>query len=912
MSDSIKKFRADFDQPVASTNKKIELVTNHYHLEIPRCVVYHYDVKIDYGGFDGNLFNESSFYHGKSTKFYSDKSWSVMNKYIKQNQSSGGTFYDDNLQACLLPVFDGKQNLYTVRPIPSLGITKMAEKCEYIKLEDSSKFGYRIKIRFATKVDLEALSDYVNDNRSFKSADWYKRLPHDAVRALDIILRASSPVNHVPLGNCIFPKSENADSINIGCGKQVISGHYQSIRPTASGLSLIIDKSSTTFYNATDLVDFIRNLLKEIPGKQSVRNMDPLASISLASKEAKKTIENNLLFIEKELQGIKLEVTHTPQKMKFKVRKLTRTSVKETYFTLNGFEDKKISVYDFFLEKYKIKISYLHLPCVVVGNAKRPSYLPLEVCQVVKNQRTKALSQKERISFIKSSSQDCDRRFEVINDGALSIKKANTNYLNEFSLDLSEKPIQVDGLCLDRPKIYYKDNFFTPDAGKWNMCDKKIVKGCKVDDCRWFIVNLSKLTEDVVKRFISLLISFGNDKGASIGQPEYWNDGHYECKSVERILKSIHKKHYNKEIRRPKLIMFIITRVKDDSIYHEIKQSGDVEFGFNTQCVVDSNVRSAIKDKGFFILANIFLKMNAKLGGINNVIGVDTTLKGILGKQATIIMGADVTHPTDKMSYSIAACVASLDENQTQYAASVRVQQRSNEEIILDLPDMVYELLNTYVNKNMKTDSKSVDNILPERLIFYRDGVSDGQFSKVMEKEIERMPEAFEKISKKFGLKVSYRPKVTFIVVQKRHHTRLKPLNPDDSEGKAKNVPSGTLVTQKIVSTNNGSDFFLCSHSSSLGTSKPSHYYVLVDDNNFDSGVLYSLTFSLCYIYAKCTRVISIPAPVQYAHLAAFRARQHLVNTDKRRYSSDPESERKEIEKSIKIHHRLTSDFYFI
>lgn len=85
-----------------------------------------------------------------------------------------------------------------------------------------------------------------------------------------------------------------------------------------------------------------------------------------------------------------------------------------------------------------------------------------------------------------------------------------------------------------------------------------------------------------------------------------------------------------------------------------------------------------------------------------------------------------------------------------------------------------------------------------------------------MEKEIERMPEAFEKISKKFGLKVSYRPKVTFIVVQKRHHTRLKPLNPDDSEGKAKNVPSGTLVTQKIVSTNNGSDFFLCSHSSSL------------------------------------------------------------------------------------------------
>lgn len=86
----------------------------------------------------------------------------------------------------------------------------------------------------------------------------------------------------------------------------------------------------------------------------------------------------------------------------------------------------------------------------------------------------------------------------------------------------------------------------------------------------------------------------------------------------------------------------------------------------------------------------------------------------------------------------------------------------------------------------------------------------------VLEKEIGRMPEAFDRLMRKYNLKSTYRPSVTLIVVQKRHHTRLKPENQEESDGKAKNVPSGTLVNQKIVATNDGSDFYLCSHSSSL------------------------------------------------------------------------------------------------
>jgi hypothetical protein len=42
------------------------------------------------------------------------------------------------------------------------------------------------------------------------------------------------------------------------------------------------------------------------------------------------------------------------------------------------------------------------------------------------------------------------------------------------------------------------------------------------------------------------------------------------------------------------------------------------------------------------------------------------------------------------------------------------------------------------------------------------------------------------------------------------------------------------------------------------GTSRPAHYHVLWDENNFTADALQSLTDNLCYTYARCTRSVSI------------------------------------------------------
>jgi hypothetical protein len=58
-------------------------------------------------------------------------------------------------------------------------------------------------------------------------------------------------------------------------------------------------------------------------------------------------------------------------------------------------------------------------------------------------------------------------------------------------------------------------------------------------------------------------------------------------------------------------------------------------------------------------------------------------------------------------------------------------------------------------------------------------------------------------------IEADYQPPVTFIVVQKRHHTRLYPT--DSMTDRSENIVPGTVVDSSICHPTDF-DFFLCSH----------------------------------------------------------------------------------------------------
>jgi len=118
--------------------------------------------------------------------------------------------------------------------------------------------------------------------------------------------------------------------------------------------------------------------------------------------------------------------------------------------------------------------------------------------------------------------------------------------------------------------------------------------------------------------------------------------------------------------------------------------------------------------------------MNVKVGGANSFI--NPRHMPFLSEKPTIIMGADVTHPPPGESTrpSIASLVGSMDSQGARFASAVRVQG-SRVEVISDLKGMTQELLRSFY---LATSRK------PARILFYRDGVSEGQFSHVLDTEV--------------------------------------------------------------------------------------------------------------------------------------------------------------------------------
>lgn len=205
---------------------------------------------------------------------------------------------------------------------------------------------------------------------------------------------------------------------------------------------------------------------------------------------------------------------------------------------------------------------------------------------------------------------------------------------------------------------------------------------------------------------------------------------------------------------------------------------------------------------------NFLLKVNGKLGGLNAVVDPSVIKMLPFNAARTMIVGVDVNHPaeTERLVSSVAAAVGSLDPQFSSYAASIRIQKKERDEILKCLDVMLYELFVEY---------KKANQAYPENLVIFRDGVSEGQFEKIIRTEAPLVQAAMNKVGTKM--------KVVIIVTQKHHNTRFA-LTQVNAQGRKPtwNVPSGTVVDNTIVEPLYKM-FYLNSHFSAL----VSHLFLL-------------------------------------------------------------------------------------
>ena len=322
-------------------------------------------------------------------------------------------------------------------------------------------------------------------------------------------------------------------------------------------------------------------------------------------------------------------------------------------------------------------------------------------------------------------------------------------------------------------------------------------------------------------------------------------------------------------------LCLVILPAKDTVLYNRVKSIADTKCGIHTVCVVGKKVATQRGQDKY--MANVALKFNLKLGGVNQKI--DDAKLGIIAEGRTMVVGIDVTHPSPgsaKTAPSVAGMVASVDRYLAQWPAVLRVQKEARQENVDDLNSMLKTRLNLWATRNKQ---------LPENILIYRDGVSEGQYEMVLRQELPGLRKACEEVYPATDLKKGL-PKIAIIVVGKRHHTRFFPTAGDEKlTDKTGNPINGTVVDRHVTEARNW-DFFLQAHNALQGTARPAHYFIVLDEiftsrrlpagfqNHAD--VLEDLTHNMCYLFGRATKAVSICPPAYYADLVCERARCYL------------------------------------
>ncbi|XP_027346753.1 protein argonaute 4-like isoform X2 [Abrus precatorius] len=704
---------------------------------------------------------------------------------------------------------------------------------------------FQVELSFAAKIPMQAIANALRgqETENFQ----------EAIRVLDIILRQHAAKQGCLLVRQSFFHNDPKNFADVGGGVLGCRGFHSSFRTTQSGLSLNIDVSTTMIIQPGPVVDFLIS-------NQNVR--DPF---QLDWAKAKRTLKN-------------LRIKTRPSNQEFKITGLSELPCREQTFTLKskGGRDgedggEEVTVYDYFVNVRKIDLRYSSdLPCINVGKPKRPTYFPIELCELVSLQRyTKALSTFQRASLVEKSRQKPQERMKVLSDALRSSNYGSEPMLRNCGISISTGFIEVEGRVLPAPRLKFGNGEdFTPRNGRWNFNNKKFVEPSKIE--RWAVANFSARCD--VRGLVRDLIRIGDMKGISIEQPFDVFDENPQFRRappmvrVEKMFETIQSRLPG----APQFFLCLLPDRKNCDIYGPWKKKNLADFGIINQCMCPIRVNDQY-------LTNVMLKINAKLGGLNSLLGVEHSPSlPVVSKAPTLILGMDVSHGSPGQSDipSIAAVVSSRNWPLiSKYRACVRTQS-AKVEMIDNLFKQVSEkedegiirelLLDFYVTSGRRK---------PENIIIFRDGVSESQFNQVLNIELDQIIEACKFLDE------NWNPKFVVIVAQKNHHTRFF------QSGSPENVPPGTVVDNKICHPRNY-DFYLCAHGGMIGTSRPTHYHVLLDEVGFTPDEMQELVHSLSYVYQRSNTTISVVAPICYAHLAATQLGQFMKFEDKSETSS--------------------------
>jgi hypothetical protein len=555
------------------------------------------------------------------------------------------------------------------------------------------------------------------------------------------------------------------------------------------------------------------------------------------------------------------------------------------------------------------------LAVVNVGTAENPSYLPADVCEVVPGQEAKSkLSPVQTAKMIEFAVRVPADNAQSIVDNGLSIIGSNPAnvMLSHMGISIGQQMMTVPGRVLPGVKVAYDNVTHKNQLGaSWNLLGVNRM----TRTASWLPISIMQFHEHYTPdatAAVDQLIGFLRKYGIGATNPLDHTYHRVDLRNPDVVEAKVNQAFTEVTAATPTArLYFVLLPSNDATLYKCIKKNGDIVHGVHTICSVVSKIT---KDRNAPYLGNLVPKFNLKLGGTNQT--VEGGL-GLIKDGKTMVVGIDVTHPSPGSSSaapSVAGMVASVDKNLGQWPAILRLQHVSKSEMVDELKDMLKSRLQLW---------RTYNNTLPENILIYRDGVSEGQYSVVLDKELPLLRQACQEMYPPADTTKSM-PRMSIIIVGKRHHTRFYPTNIDRADPSS-NPESGTVVDRGVTESRNW-NFFMQAHSALHGTARPAHYYIILDEIFRSQGAvggaataadrLEELTHKMCYLFGRATKAVSICPPAYYADLVCERARCYLS-----RYYDAPTATASVVsgqtgnaptQADIAIHPRLVNTMYYI
>lgn len=443
--------------------------------------------------------------------------------------------------------------------------------------------------------------------------------------------------------------------------------------------------------------------------------------------------------------------------------------------------------------------------------------------------------------------------------------------------------ITVQGRVLNAPSIIYgARKEIRASKGSWNMIQIKFSRPAALTNWTWLCIdtpgsqrygirdeNLNAGLKNLTKSLIDMGI---NTNGPLPGKRIILN-GKNDADTIEKAVLDLQRQH------QPQLILGIFY-ARDTALYNCMKLVCDVKCGVRNVNVQAEKFGGERKRNevgaSLQYCANVGLKINLKMGGANQ--SLRSSDLGIFGDGKTMLVGLDVTHPSPGSAGSapsVAGIVASVDSGLAQWPAEIRIQP-ARQEMVDDLDVLLKSCIQRW-----RTNNKSN---LPENIVVYRDGVSEGQYDTVIDKELPLLQKACRDVYPAADTKKGL-PRMAIVIVGKRHNTRFYASDAQEAE-RSNNPQPGTVVDRGISEARHW-DFYLQAHSALQGTARPAHYFTVWDEifnpanpakttGPGAADVLQQLTHNLCYLFGRATKAVSVCPPAYYADLVCTRARCYL------------------------------------